>query len=242
MNQTDQEIHPLDADDPFSDAPQHRPKKHVAYEPLLRYSIRVLIVSVAIVFLSGLAAGNASPNSDMENVSLFLNQLGMLAMLGAFCSILLAYRLPQIKKLRMKMIEQPKFGGALTILLIANAVYVGLATVGLSSIAAFSAPLASVILMFGNTMIAGFFTTMIWWHGGFLRAYAIGALTSLAPSYLMGCVFVMSPFGRRFGFMQFAPLLLAVIVPPVTGVLCALYVYVLDSSNHAKVMNEQHSE
>ncbi len=242
MSQTDQEIHPLDADDPFSDVTQPRPAKSVAYEPLLRISVQVLIVSVIVVFVSGLAAGNASPNSDMENVSTLLNRLGMFAMLAAFVSILLAYRIPQIQKLRMNMLEQPKFTTALPILLVINASYVGLTTVGLSSIAAFNAPLAYVVLMFSNTVIAGFLTTMIWWHHGFLRAFAIGALTSLAPSYLMGCVFVMSPFGRGFGFMQFVPLLLAVIVPPVTGVLCALYVYVLDSSNHATITTEDRSE
>jgi hypothetical protein len=99
MRQIDNKHDPDDFD-PFSDdEPAETGGSKLKDNPLLFGCLVLAGVAAIGIFLTAVAASNSSPNSAMENTSLALNKISRVVLLIAFLGLLLAFRLPQLKRL-----------------------------------------------------------------------------------------------------------------------------------------------
>ncbi len=237
MTSTSSTGHPLDASDPFADVEVSQSTSPKTNQPLLRWSVRALIVAAVCVFWGGIATGNALPNSTLESVSSIIQRSGMFGMLAAFCAILIAYRTEQIRNFwsALKTTSQElaastadkKYASRTVLigLIVANIVF-ALVLIAARFLLPTLMPLPFDIAGILVIMYAGLLATMIWWHDGFVKAYAIGALTSLILSYLtpVGIMMFQTPRQRSVMPLFISPIVLTML-PLLTGLMCALYVY-----------------
>lgn len=253
MSNKPPEPHPLDDDEPQPQPRSAIVDNSVAYQPLLKPSTRILIASFVIVFCAGLAAINAQPNSALETIASVVNRLGMVLMLAAFSAILVAYRIP---RMRQSMLAAPKQNrsrepdvyfdteawqldasreytsrtranfGTLVGINIAAVVVLLTALTFASMVLGFMTILIVVAL---QQVFAGVLVTMIVWHKGQIRAYAIGALSALVFSTL---VITLSLVTRRalwpLGIFGIFSIAIPVVTPPLAGLISAAYVSVLE--------------
>ena len=86
--------------DPFSDdEPEENGGSKLKDNPLLFGCLILAGVAAIGIFLTAVAASNSVPNSMMENTALALNKISRVVLLIAFLGLLLAFRLPQLKRL-----------------------------------------------------------------------------------------------------------------------------------------------
>jgi hypothetical protein len=198
--------------------------------PLLKSSIIALSVGFAIAFLAGVASSNAPPNSRLEIVGSMVNRLGVFVMLVAFCLILLAYRIRHIRKLTFRVSNQRWFESGYAALVVFNLFLIGGIWCLVYVTSAWPGP-GNVLLAFGFGIVyIALMVTMVIWHTGYLRAYAVGALTASCIIVYSGAptVWAVGPAFRRgassFPLWSFGTIATFVVV---SGTLCAGYVYLL---------------
>lgn len=234
--------HPLDQDD---DAPIPRPRppqdNSRAYRPLLTFGVRVAIGSAVVTALASAASANAPLNSNFAIAAYWVFRTAAFILLGSFGCILVAYRIPYLRPFSLpqagkaKTMIQSRFGKLLFI----NGVFLAVVWV-LTILAA----IAGSVNIFGwiwvlNTALTSIVTlaiallvTMIVFHHGIFRAYAIGVLVAIAcqlPAMLYMFAFLAqrSRGPASFGGMQFATPI-GMTLATAAGLLCAGYVWLLN--------------
>jgi len=257
MTEPPYERHPLDDD---ADGAENNPRSKrthegrdmtQAYQPLLRASKYILIGSGAIVFLSGVAASNAQPNSGFESVAISVNRLSVMALLCGFVMLLVAFRIPhmQISLAGFSPEDRAASPGSrsslatssssasnsratrrqapgIEQLLIINASLIGLIwiTLALSPAIIYDA----LLLAYSGLMIIsmGLLVTMVIWNKGWLKAYAVGVLVALLPVILWSFTSARILMFRG-GWETTLMVSILMSLPFLTGLACAGYVYYL---------------
>lgn len=173
---TDPRSRPHPLDDGVSVLPTSEDNESEAqtFRLLLKLSVVLLIVGSVVAFLAAVAAGNARPNSALEKTGTVVNRLGVVAMLISFCGILVAYRIPRLKKFAMRTGPLHWFESGFVNLIVFNVFAAGV----LWGLLCFLAPIvgtggtiavaSSVVVIYASLL-----ATMVVWHRGYLRAYAI---------------------------------------------------------------------
>lgn len=234
--------HPLDQDD---DAPIPRPRppqdNSRAYRPLLTLGVRVAIGSAVVTALASTASANAPLNSSFANTAYWVFRASAFVLLGSFGCILVSYRIPHLRPIsipqagKAQTMIQSRFGKLLFI----NGVFLAVVWV-LTILAA----IAGSVNIFGwiwilNTALTSMMTlaiallvTMIVFHHGIFRAYAIGVLVAIAcqlPAILYMFAFIAQ---RSHGPTSFVGIQYAtpmgVTIAAAAGLLCAGYVWLLN--------------
>ena len=230
MTELPPEPHPLDADDCFEFSREPSREGAKAGSRLLRLCLIVLIASAGVAFLSGVAASNASPNSPVENIGSAANRISAVVMLVAFCGILLAYRLPQWKNAAFDVDSLLWLRSGYLTLCFANGAGLGIA-LGIGWLVApllgnsLSGIVAALLCIYIALLV-----TMVAWHTGFVKAYAIGVLTVMGLeaipflSLVSAWTYGQLRGGRAFNWQWSVMLLTAV----AAGLICAGYVRLLE--------------
>lgn len=170
--------HPLDEEEDEPTRPIRRTPwpAPVAYSPLLKPSLLVLAISFTVTFLSAVMSSNAQPNSSVERISATVNYASAIVMLVAFSCILIAYRIPFLRKLKVS--RPPFLAWGFLNLVYANLVLLALVWLGVFLLGPASPFSTSFITAFRILFIA-LLATICTWHDGFVRAYAMGALITI---------------------------------------------------------------
>ena len=179
------EIHPLDRD--YSDdaaAPTKSPiSSSIDYhDRLRRFGVIVFALGFVGLFVAAVFLSNAKGNTSAESLASVLHQLAMVVILFGGVMVFVAYRWPQISQLMnpsavdmKRRVRRPFLN-----LAIGNVV-VYVLIVGATSLVSNPPSYGFVPTLVGGSLTAavGLFITMIVWHRGMLRGYAIGALAAL---------------------------------------------------------------
>lgn len=236
MNEPRVDRHPLDRDDAEDAISSKRPPAAArAHQPLLRASVKVVIGSFAVCFVAGLISVNAAPNSTLESIASTAHRLGLIALLIAFCAILVAYRLPQLNQnsipRKRPMPRDRLFGPGFAALVALNVLGSIMALGVLLSFSIWLGPLLVGLFTYLSAISAGLLVTIAIWHSGYLRAYAIGTLAVLVMSTQssgMSFLYMASMSGSMRAMSNPWPLAIQILIAPFTGVLCAGYVCLLE--------------
>lgn len=154
--------------------------------PLLKPSLYVLGVGFAIAFICGVWASNSAPNSTGETLGSWLQRVGIIVMLVAFCGILFAYRFTYLKELWLNT-KTPSFSLSDWMLMVP----IMLAVVGLHGIALLllRTPLGNSIFLLSLAIIAtqaSLCATMIVYSQGIWRGFCIGFVAVVALCIMGG--------------------------------------------------------
>lgn len=226
--------HPLDRDDeldsddagnqsePFAKL-ENRPAS--AAHKMLRPAVIGLCVCFGLAFLSGVMAANAQPRSFTENSAAVVNRLAVIGMLIAFCCILVAYRIPYLKRLRLperaallRSAQEMNLYAANTILL----------AIVWTIVLMFTSALGPVLAILGSGLLliyVALLVTMVIWHTGYLRAYAVGSLSALVALIYSGTANMwMYSSNLRGTALSAWPVGAALTFVVLAGIICATYV------------------
>lgn len=211
------EVHPLDREDDNDHSPPSLSSSapENAVKQKLRRMVWVAAVIGALVVISSVAMNGVTYATQAYWVAYVVNRILMFSLLATFAGILAVYQRANIRNLieRMRNGRSMKLQVAtgqswaryivspMVILILANLILLALIW-GLVLVSTTSGPSTGqfVLTMLG-ILLPGLLTCMIVWHRGFLRAYAIGALTS----YFCATVFFAATWtsfqrgGRGFG-------------------------------------------
>jgi hypothetical protein len=231
------EPHPLDQDwDDEKPAAKVRLRTN-AYMPLLKLSIWTAIGSAIVILIATLGLLIASPNSIFERGCGLVHTIGRWILLIACCGIFVAYRIPKTQ-IDLKLNASRWIWNGFTSLIFLNMVGVLLVTAGVVLVTTTSGTLVMwipILVAFFSGMLA----TIAVWHRGFVRAYAIGTLTSLFFVASTGAsvflLMLVSSRGRPSLDFSFLVTVIFVGLPPVTGIICAGYVIILENSRRRRV-------
>lgn len=205
--------HPLDRD-PDDDDDEvgfdfSSPQSGEAASPdrtLLKLSVRGVVVLGVLVFLSSVAVNNLQFGSSGFQVAYFVSRVMMGLLLLSFVGVLLAYRLPSIRRQLGVIKLQPSsddaaaspnpvehktfeaiigpmgwlVGGSIVAIILAWAT---------ALMANISLPVTQFVISAASALLPGLLIAMIVWNRGCVRAYAIGALSS----YVISSVTVFQP-------------------------------------------------
>ncbi len=211
------EVHPLDREDDFDHSPASLSPStpENAVKQKLRRMVWVAGVIGALVVISSVAMNGVTYATQAYWTAYVVNRILMFLLLATFAGILAVYQRENIRSLieRMKSSPTPKLQVAtgqswashlvspMAILILANVIVLAL----IWGLVMFSTTTGPSTGQFALTMLSillpGLLTCMIVWHRGFLRAYAIGALTT----YFCATVFFAATWtsfqrgGRGFG-------------------------------------------
>lgn len=194
LESTMTEVHPLDReDDNDHSLPSLSPSApENAVKQKLKRMVWVAAVIGALVVISSVAMNGVTYATQAYWMAYVVNRILMFLLLATFAGILAVYQRANIRKL----IENLRDGGSSTL---QNATQLSWASRFVSPISILIAvnvvllALTWALVMFSTTtgpstgqlvlstlsiLLPGLLTCMIVWHRGFLRAYAIGALTT----------------------------------------------------------------
>lgn len=242
--------HPLDLDyEGLADSaqprqsPPQRPR-----QPLLRPSLWVAVLALIVLFAASVAAIVGPPGSAMSSAAQVTSRLSGLVMVVALVGVLASYRLAsfQTPVARPRKKRARRVSTGLGGLVLMNVVGLSLAIVGVALLGNLFGGL-SLLLLWGAMMVwTGLLATMSVWHTSYVRAYAIGSLTTMGFGLLpLSNMVALLGFGGR-GFpwdaMAGAGLMHPVIIvgasvmtfAVVTGLCCAFYVQLLTNQPAAE--------
>ena len=222
--------HPLDDNE---DEPQAgwENRTSVAYQPLLKISLITVAASFTVLFTSALATSFAEPSSLFETLSSSLNRLSGLVLLVGFCGILVAYRIPYLKRLAAEHRSRIVAKSGYAQLVGANVVgyFITVFVIYLLLMEPLLRAFAIVVALGALAMFCGLLVTMAMWHTGYVRAYAVGVLTVIVLTLQTGgglMLFTLPWRGVGSSSVIFPGALLLGIAL-LTGLICAGYVSVL---------------
>ena len=211
--------HPLDENDDETTLTVETSDQRLAYGPLLRPSLFVLITSFVVALMAGLWAATAGPNSVAESTGSMINRIAIIVMLASFVLILVSYRIPHLMHTREPQPEVPRrarWWTSLPLILFHAAVLL----LGVSATSLFSSlaePNAYFLIIFFEFTYLALLITTIVWHQGAMRAYAIGATTGLVSHALVMLTFLRGPSSVLDYWISLFPVITC-------GLLCAAYV------------------
>ena len=228
---------------------------------ILKTSLIGLGITAFLVVAAAIATSAAPPNSIVENLAATLYRFFTMLMLVAFVGIFFAYQFPKLLKLtwfnetslKAEIAKDPtmpdadamqpalnnrkrilnsdllilgscNFGFLMFLWLLGGIFY------GLGIIDYF--PLAFFTILF---MLPGLLITMVVWHQGAVRAYAIGVLPALLGLYFFGTTVQIYFFSNGFyrgstqssaGFMLGEGI--GITLAALSGMCCAVYVRMVE--------------
>ena len=204
--------HPLDASDD-DDAPSTESRwsrepatPSIAYQPLLKPSLRVAALATVVVLIGSVMTATFRDSSGGYNFSVGIFQFGGVVLALALVGVLVSFRIglmlsqPQRRARRRATVFRGYRGLVLSNLIGLATVWTVLLCAGWG-FGAVAAAVGSPLMLIG----AGLLATMIFTHDGYLRAYAIGSLTALALQFsgfsnvASLILFNGGGFGRGFG-------------------------------------------
>lgn len=225
MPESDPDFDPL-SDSPRTDSESYERSRFRSFTPLMRVGVIGVIASTIVMFLAAIAANNASPNSPAEMVASITHRVAMVAMLVAFCAILLSYRIAYLKNVLISPAGPRRPYPGYRILAAVNCAVIGLVWLGLRGLSPVAGPTGGTVILFLSIVYSGLLVTMVIWHNNYLKAYAVGALTAWAVMILT------SPRGIILGLSFPAwQTLLPIAMASLTGLVCAGYVKLLEYAN-----------
>ena len=236
--------HPLDASDEDDHDTGSRWSREpsspsVAYQPLLKPSLRIAAFATIVLALGSVLTTAFRYGSDGYNISAFIFRSSGTILVLALLAVLLSFRIghslsrPRRHPSRQAVLPLG-YGG----FVVYNLLGLGIAWVVLIGagwvLGAGVAVIASPLILIG----AGLLATMIVFHDGYLRAYAIGSLTTLTLQFVGFAglssliLFNVGKFGSAFGvFFDMFSILLGVTltIVIVSGLVSSGYVVALTS-------------
>lgn len=233
MSDNEYEVHPLDRD--YSEEVQPPFATKVDFDrQLRRVGIIVFAIGFAVLFLAAVVLGTFRGSGAIESIGSTVHRLAMVVILIGGGLVVLAYRLPSLKKLRDHARARPTIketqstfwalvgwnAGALVMVVAANFLLAALR----------SSLLGFLIFDVAFRLAIALFVTISIWHRGMLRAYAIGVLVALLLNngISVATLFsITSSFGNRNIGLQ---LILNVALAMISGLVCAAYVRRLELS------------
>lgn len=227
MNDPEYDIHPLDRD--YSEPVPVRGRKELTSdEQLRRIGVVVFLVGFALVLFAAIMLGIFRGAGWIESFGSSMHRFAMIAILLGGIMIIVSYRLSAIRtrtqmgvaKVRRKRRRDAL--GLFGMLFIYNVLFLVLmvAIAGLSGFARASPGLFLVYNAVFNVATA-LMVTMIVWHRGLLRAFAIGALVGLIMN---GFAFLFA-MNASYGYNNPNSMFLArVLVIQICGLVSAGYV------------------
>lgn len=246
-------IHPLDREDedtePAFDHSSIGNGRVNRHERLFRFSVRAVVGAGILVLLSSVALTNIRYGTWEWNVASAANRATMLLLLLAFVGILASFQTNRLIRARNALAGRARTdmvpmnssdkkpavpGDSLAILLYACGLFLVLLwfLVGIASIV--SSPIFFWLASLLGAMFPGLLITMIVWHRGCCRAFAIGALPvicwwvastivfSLYGFYGPNMSFTSSVGNQLSGFMIYTGIVFSFAV--CSGLICAVYV------------------
>jgi hypothetical protein len=223
------EIHPLDRDYSAPVAPTPNRRGDVLYHVQLRkIGIGGFATGFLTVVLAGILVTNSPGGTWMESVGSAVHRFGMILILLGGVVFIVAYRLPHVKgKLRL---PDGSFQWSLKqsywALVIGN--LIGFLAVALASrlSPSVNSPEVYVFFVSGSlTISCALMVTVVVWHRGFIRAYAIGVLVAILFNGI-STLFMMGRFWQGSGT---ALLLANLAIILLSGLACGGYVCLLES-------------
>lgn len=231
--------HPLDAsDDDYDDTRWSREpaSPSIAYQPLLKPSLRVAAVATFAVAIGSILTATFRLGSEAYDISIAMFRISGAVLVCALVSVLVSYRIgylrlnPQRRGRRAAL----RFDGYGQFVLYN---LLGLAIAWIVLLWAsweFGAGVVGVVSLL-LLLAAGLLATMIVWHQGYLRAYAIGSLTTLVlpfvgfSNFATMVVFNRGSGGTAYGGFDILSVSLGVTITMVicSGLLSSGYVVAL---------------
>ena len=219
------DIHPLDRD--YSEPPPAERKRELSsQERIRRFGVIIFAGGLAVVVLAAIALGVFRGSGPIEGFGSAMHRFGMIAILVGGVMIVTSYRLSALSAgLSGKGTGFRVSLGSFALLVLINAIAYALLA-GLSTLRSVNGSPIFLAMLYQAliTCVCGLLVTMIVWHRGMLRAYAIGALIALVVN-IFGFQMVLSMGMPSRAYSQFYLGSLASI--PITGLFCAGYVTLL---------------
>lgn len=225
--------HPLDDEGQIEDVSLAQESSTQVFRPLLKPCIVGISAGFVVAFLAGVTAANASPQSTGEVVGSALQRVGIIVMLVSFCGILLAYRIPHMKKIPLKSPKQLRIPEFLS-LLVSHTVFLVLFWIVLLIAQSLLGPFAIGVIAYVLTLYASLLTVAAVWRTGCRRAYAIGALATIILSFYggAGSLFVGGYYTRASANMAW-PIGVFLSIVVLNGLICAGYAtFIINSTAH----------
>lgn len=222
--------HPLDDEGQIEDITLAPASSTQVFRPLLKPCIVGISAGFIVAFLAGVTAANASPQSTGEVVGSALQRIGIVVMLVSFCGILLAYRIPHMKKIPMKSPKELRIPDFLK-LFVSQTVFLIFFWIVLLIAQSLLGRMAIGVLGYILILYASLLTVSAVWRTGCRRAYAIGALATIILSFYggAGSLFVGGYYGRASAILAWpAGVFLSLVV--LNGLICAAYATFIISS------------
>jgi hypothetical protein len=230
MQEPEYDIHPLDRD--YS-SPQPEPKARELSpeERLRRIGVIVFGVGFSLVLLTAILLGAFRGSGWIESFGSVTHRFAMLAILLGGILILVSYRLPSLiqgTQWAPRHRYRQSFG-RFGLLLVANVVVFVLLYILMQS-AGQSRSSLSLYLAFSGTLttLSALLVTMVIWHRGMLRAYAVGALIAMATNGIVLPLILNPRFPTRGQNESMIGRLLTI---PISGLVCAGYVSLMFPSS-----------
>ncbi len=239
MNDPEYDIHPLDRDY-STPAPESKPRELAPDERLRRFGVIVFGVAFALVFLSAITLGSVSGPGWLESFGSTMYRFATIGILVGGIMILVSYRLSMIKKgtnLISRKGARRAAMGTFGLLVVCNVVFFVL-LLALSGLSSASRSSDGLLLTYNAvlTIGCGLMVTMIVWHRGIVRAYAIGVLVGMLFNGL-GLMFIFNTGFRSGGSGMMVPGRLATI--QICGLICAGYVGLVFPSPTSDASNQR---
>jgi hypothetical protein len=233
MDEEDDQTHPLDRD--YSTPVATRPQTTTSsYPNLLRIGVIVFAAGFLAVLLGGILISNYPGNSWGETFGSFIHRSGMIFILAGAVLIILAYRWDQLTSI-MRSTKIPAIRNnkhAYVALVFWNVVgFVAIALLFSLSRLGGSTSLTFLVFNAMVTITLGFMITLVVWHRGFVRAYAIGVLAALGINSFTGLFGLNAMYASNDGSLLFVGHLATIVV---CGLVCGGYVCLLESARSRK--------
>lgn len=236
----DDEVHPLDRD--YSEQPPKKAKRQLSRDGAL---VRIGAIGFGAGFLvllgAAIVVSNAPPGGVFETIGSYLHQFGMVIILGAGLSVLIAHRAPKIREMvRHGRFKAPARGISFIGLLLVNLVV--FVAVILFAYALTNAPSPYFVFLSITSLLslsAAWMVIMIIWHDGILRAFGIGVLSGLVFNGVFGLIVANGPF---FGVTGTVVLATHLGLIQLSGLLCAAYVGVLEQSRRNAELEKRETQ
>ena len=233
------EIHPLDRD--YSQ-PIEKPirRRGSADGVMIRLGAFGFGAGFLVLLLAAVAISNSSPGGTVETIVSYLHRIGMLIMLMAGTVVILAFRAPNFRSSVMtgnySFFTKPMTLGRLMLLNLIG--FVLFSTLVLLSFQLGNLMLTDVLCVVLFSIAASVMVTIAIWHRGLVRAFAIGAITSVLCNGMFGLTAVMSGYFRSRGFNG---VLLNLAVMQISGLVCAFYVSRLEKTKNVDNESSSHA-
>ncbi|MGI9473239.1 MAG: hypothetical protein ACR2NZ_16985 [Rubripirellula sp.] len=222
------EIHPLDRD--YSQpVPKTKSRRRTGDGALIRLGAFGFGAGFMVLLGAAIAVSYSTPGGPLETVGSYLHQFGMVIILVAGISVIVAYRAPKVRAMvRSGTYRVPPMNMTYGRLVFLNVgAFVLLIGFSAAMTEAFSSYMVYLSLTTLLSLLASWMIVLIVWHRGFVRGYAIGVLSGLVFNGVFGLIAANGPFWGIRGATILATHLGLI---QVCGLFCAAYVGIIENA------------